>query len=435
MDISVNEVISELQKCVKCGICQSVCPLYKELFQENLVARGRIALMNDSINSRNTSLNKPLDLKNLESADELSDVSLSIKFRETIDKCMVCLNCQSSCPQGINYEKLITYFRHLIHERYGYNPPKRLLLKNILKEGKYKELLYKTGSYISKCLFPLKSLNNDGSDCLNIPLTRFPYVNFAKKNFRDLYPEEIKAKDEKFRVGFFVGCAIDYFMTDIGKSLIVLCKKFNITVIIPENQTCCGLPAKIYGDIKASSEMIDENIRAFKNKDVDYIVTLCSSCGKELKNMNDLFSDKVVDFTELYKQTMSHLLVKSSKIKMLQQKVERKLAVTYHVPCHLRCGQGIFKEPIKILKELKTVDFIDMDEADSCCGLAGTFGINERAISKKIGEKKADNIIASGADIVTTSCPACIFQISNALKDKGSNIKTMHIVQLLNKLS
>ncbi|MBU1626575.1 (Fe-S)-binding protein [bacterium] len=432
MDKSEGEILSEIQKCVKCGLCQSVCPLYKDLVQEIFVARGRLSLMENNLEKFPDS---PHEGGKSDTPDNRYEVSrdFSLKFRETIDKCMVCLQCQHNCPQGIDYEGLILYFRHKIHEQFGYNPAKRFLLRDILSEEKYKSILSKTSSTLFRILSSIKVSGDKVSSKEMFPFTRFPFPKFPQKSLHTLYPEELKAAEEKFRVGFFIGCAIDYMMTDMGKALLELCSKLNTTVIMPKRQTCCGLPAKIFGDFNSSNKMMNENVEVFKDKNLDYIVTLCASCGKELKN-NEYFADKVLDFTELFLRIINHRYNDDGG-KVLKNDKGGKLKVTYHFPCHLRCGQGIIKEPLKILKSLRGVDFLEMEDAETCCGLAGTFGVNEREISKRIGKKKAEKIAASGADVLVTSCPACIFQISYSLKGIGSDIKAIHIVELLNMLA
>jgi glycolate oxidase iron-sulfur subunit len=419
-----EKVIFEIDKCVKCGLCQSVCPLYRELFDEILVARGRMSLIANSLKAQ------------LSSKEEVN-FEYSVKLRETIDKCMLCLQCQHNCPQGIDYKGIIVYFRHLVHEKYGYNAAKRFLLKDLLDNNLMKSILTKTSSTLSN-LLNIKRKTKTDSQLDYFPMTRIPFIKLPYNNIRSEFPETIVAKDEKHRIALFLGCAIDYFFTNIGKSLIELLPKLKTTVIIPKAQTCCGIPAKVYGDIEASEEMLQKNFTSFEKLDVDAILTLCASCGNELLDSSIsnpeylLITDKIKDFSRYFQNVLFEEYLNLLKAKK-PDNIE-KLKITYHDPCHLRCGPGVFKEPRKLLGSIPSIDFVEMEKADTCCGLAGTFGINERRISMNIGLEKADNIIKSGVDIVTTSCPACIFQISSALKERSSKVKTLHIVELLNML-
>jgi glycolate oxidase iron-sulfur subunit len=104
--------------------------------------------------------------------------------------------------------------------------------------------------------------------------------------------------------------------------------------------------------------------------------------------------------------------------------------VTYHDPCHLKKSMKVFEQPRALLKSIPDIEFVEMAEADRCCGCGGSFNLQHYKLSKDIGEIKRDNIVASGAEVVTTGCPACMMQISDMLSQHGDKVAVRHVMEL-----
>ncbi|HKL26225.1 MAG TPA: (Fe-S)-binding protein, partial [Desulfuromonadales bacterium] len=204
-----------------------------------------------------------------------------------------------------------------------------------------------------------------------------------------------------------------------------------VNVVIPKNQGCCGLPAVSAGDAATVEQLAERNRTALAARPVDWVVTACASCNAGL---GEIYAQLEGDFDDLTGR------VKDIFVFLVEQGVAEKLAelpepeerrrVTYHDPCHLRT-RGITREPRQILKALPGIDYVEMEDAGTCCGMGGTYSVYHYDTSKKIGAKKAGHIAGSGADLVATDCPGCIMQLQDSINHAGGKQKAVHILDLV----
>ena len=176
-----------------------------------------------------------------------------------------------------------------------------------------------------------------------------------------------------------------------------------------------------------AGELAEKNLKVFRDIDIDCIITDCSSCSAALKH--DVKELLDVESFDVPVYDLNEFLV--NVIKIDRSFGEIPMRITYHDPCHLKRGQGIFSEPRELLTMIPKVDFIEMKDADMCCGGAGTFSFTHHELSRKIGSRKSENIRNTGAQYVATPCPACKIQIDDILNHEGVDIKTIHPVELL----
>ena len=218
---------------------------------------------------------------------------------------------------------------------------------------------------------------------------------------------------------------------DSGEALLKALKFLGVTIIIPKDQSCCGVPAVSAGATNTIESLAKDNLAMLKKHDCDYIVTACASCHSGLTQVYpgmgsdfEPYQDKIRDiFVFLVEQGLPEKLAELPAAKT-------PLKVTYHDPCHLR-NHGITKEPRQILKALPQVDYVEMENAGSCCGLGGTYSVYHYDTSKKIGAKKAVHVLNSGASIVATDCPGCIMQLQDSINHAGGKQQAVHILDLL----
>ncbi len=227
------------------------------------------------------------------------------------------------------------------------------------------------------------------------------------------------------KVGFYVGCLINYVYTDVADAVIEVLNHLGVEVVVPPKQLCCGIPARSLGDAKTAQKLAEVNVKVFEEADVDFIVNACATCGRTLKkDYPRILGDRALKFTEkLY--DISEFIEKhfQYETKTLNTKI------TYHDPCHLYWGQNISKQPRDILKRSST--FQEMETPERCCGGGGVFNLLHYDLSMKIGEYKAKAIEKSGAEIVATGCPGCRLQIEDLLATRGSEVKCTHTIQVL----
>ncbi len=229
-----------------------------------------------------------------------------------------------------------------------------------------------------------------------------------------------ESKGKKPKVAFFTGCMVDYRLPEIGFALMEVLKEHNIDVIVPEDQVCCGSPMIRTGQTDIVEELIKKNKEVFEGYDT--IITVCAGCGATLKNDYPKYGAKlnVVDISEFL---IGKLNIEDMK--------PVKMKVTYHDPCHLARGQGITKEPREILKKIKGIEFVEMEEPNRCCGAGGGVRSGKPELALKMGKKKVDMIKKLGVDAVVTICPFCEYNIKDSIEKEGSNIKVLNILNLL----
>ncbi len=404
---------SEIDKCVKCGACQAQCAVYKSIKRESTVARGKVAIANALLDK---------------------DLPLSERFVLDMSQCLLCGSCYDKCPNLVPTDLIVMAARREIAERQGMSTFGKALT-TVVKHPKLMNTLVKSGERFGALLF--KKIPDHSGLRLRFPL---PYIakersipEFSKKPFRERYPQPIAGDADKPQLAFFSGCMINYTYPEVGEALVKVLRFMGYPLVIPQDQGCCGLPALAAGDAATVDQLAATNVAAFA-ADADVVVTACASCfagvGKHYREMGGEYQqlgDKVVDILKYLVD--NGLLEKLAQLDPITPATAKK-RVTYHDPCHLRT-QGITAEPRAILQALPNVEFIEMDGADKCCGLGGTFSVYHYDTSRKIGGRKADGIAASNADIVASACPGCMMQLQDSINHAKLPQQVTHVLQLI----
>lgn len=225
------------------------------------------------------------------------------------------------------------------------------------------------------------------------------------------------------KIALFTGCMLDYRLQHVGHKLLKVCEANGIKIDVPKGQVCCGSPLLRTGQVDAVQSLVDKNKEIFK--EYDTVITLCSGCGATLKNNHPQFGSKlnVMDISEFLVDKLN-----TSKMK------DVNMIVTWHDPCHLARGQGIKDEPREIIEMIKGVEFKEMKYPCQCCGAGGGIKSGKPEIALELAKDKAKMIKDTGAEAVITICPFCERNLQDGLDESGySNIKSMHILELLDK--
>ncbi|HEC83280.1 MAG TPA: (Fe-S)-binding protein [Firmicutes bacterium] len=409
---AVQAVRSEIDRCLKCGLCRSVCPVFAEILDESGCARGKIALV-----------------------ESLADgeLGLSSIFSDRLSKCLNCKSCMEVCPSGIKVDEIVLAARAEIFTRGKFSFVKRFVFRHLLRRGRLLPPISKFVAFIERKI--LRCLPPSSPYRILLPVVKIDRDRvlpiFAEHTLMDDFGEILKPKGKpRMRVGFFLGCSTNLIYTNIGRAVIRILLGEGFEVVIPRKQGCCGVPVFTSGDRRTGRELALKNIRAFEPFALDAIVTACASCGRALKTdyetilgfRKNALGAKVYDLNEF--------LAKFAKLKLCDNG-QNPIKVTYHDPCHLNRGQGITEEPRKLLEAIPNVSFIEMEEAKRCCGGGGLFSFTHYDIAKEIGRKKAGYIAATGADAVATSCPSCIMQLEDVLRRSGLPQRVVHVAELL----
>ncbi len=401
----------EIEQCVKCGACRAHCPVFGAERREGRVARGKVALAQALLEG---------------------EVDLEKKVMEDLSQCLLCGSCWAQCPNKVPTEEIVAAARRRIAEQKGLSTFGKGVAA-VLGRPKLMNALAKTGGKLSALLF--RKLPENSGLRLRFPA---PYLDadrtlppIAATPFREAVPEVIEGEAGRPTVAFFTGCGINYMYPAIGEAFLRALKFLGVTVIIPKDQACCGLPAVSAGAGGTVEALAEQNLAALTRRPVDYVVTACASCNA---GIGKVYADLGEEYAALSKKTRDIFvfLVEQGLPEKLAAlpRPEKRTRVTYHDPCHLRT-RGITKEPRAILKALPQVDYVEMAEAGTCCGLGGTYSVYHYETAKKIGAKKAGHIAASGASLVATDCPGCIMQLQDSLNHAEVRARAVHILELL----
>ncbi len=404
--LNSKEIYEKLNSCNKCGFCQATCRVYKETRKEFNCARGRIQLIKAVADGK---------------------LKRNKFYVDAINSCTLCLECLKQCPSAVPTTDLILAARQDLAESKGLGLTKNVALKRVLPSNSMRKMSFKS----AKLFKDMKVMNMfkefRGIDVLGLKI--------AKVSFLDSIDKIPKLENPKHKVAFFVGCMFNHIMVDTAYNFVKVLHANNVEVIIPKEQRCCGTPQHVYGEMKTFASLAKQNINEFNKLDVDYYLTGCATGGDTLKAYGELlannpelkeeaeaFSKKVKDINEYL---VDILQVDLTSMQGLYGRV------TYHDPCHLNRGQGVSEQPRKLLKDLPGIEYVEMEAASDCCGAAGLFQGFYPEIAVPITDLKVNSIAKTGADFVTTSCPACLNRIEGSLNLAGCKPKALHIVDLL----
>jgi len=407
-------------RCVDCYSCNSICPV--------------IGVTHDSKGGPNLLMQMapylfdPRDSgKRTEMMEELSKI------------CLLCGTCAENCPKNLPIDEIIAKVRAELVEKKGLPYAKSFVLRTLLQSPRLLSLLIKGGSLLRGLIF--KRIPAESGLQLRFPVggmdSRRILPEMAKHFFLETAPRKAQASKEKETVAFFVGCSINYLYPHIGEATIRVLNRRGISVLIPKEQKCCGLPAYGSGDIDTARKLALDNIEVFEKSGAKRMVIACASGSAHLKvtlpkifaNADETLKVRVSQFCN----SITDLTVYLSSL-MTGKEITRdykRLKVTYHDSCHMKRKLGIMEEPRTILKSV--ADFVEMDNADQCCGMAGSFGLENYELSAKILESKMSNAERTGAEVLATTCMGCLMQLEQGIHNHHLKAKAMHVVEILDE--
>lgn len=411
----------KLSACMKCGTCQSVCPIFKETLMEADVARGKLSLLSD------------IESKVAKDAEGV---------RSKLDRCLLCGSCQAACPSGVNILDIFIKAREISAQYMGLSPVKKIIFRAMLCNPRF-------FSFCAEVSAPFRGLfmrrQNNAPRTLSSPLLapiigdrRLPEL--PKKTIRQKYGDyDTPAGKSGLKVLFFTGCMGDKVYPNVTEACLKIFKHYGIGVSMPSGLACCGIPALASGDADSFKKMASYNLDILGKLEFDYVVTACASCTETIeqfwpryaegaqKATAEKISAKTLDISAFLVDVIG--LEKPAQARVGAESGRRE-KVTYHDSCHLAKSLGVRRQPRELVKANPECELIEMREPDTCCGCGGSFTLTHYDISKKIGGRKRENIVASGADTVACGCPACMMQISNMLALNGDEVKVKHVAEL-----
>ncbi len=410
-----------IDSCVHCGFCLSTCPSYRVIGKEMDSPRGRIYLM-DAIDRGTATI----------------DEATSQHF----DSCLGCLACVTTCPSGVQYDKLIAATRPQVERNQPRSLSDRLIRTLIFNLFPYpnrlKTLLPSLWLYQRSGLQAM--IRNTGllkkiAPRLAAMESVLPQIT-ADVWHSDL-PTIIPAQGEtRYRVGMILGCVQRLFFSQVNEATVRVLTANGCELVIPKNQGCCAaLPAHQGQELQAQT-LAKQMVDCFANTNVDAIIINAAGCGHTLKEYGHILADdaeyriKAQEFARKVKDVQEFL----STIELTAQLsplTSGELKVVYQDACHLLHGQKISLQPRQLLRTIPGVKLKEPLDASLCCGSAGVYNMLQPEVADELGKQKATNLLNTGADLIASANPGCSLQIKKHIGIKKSQIPLFHPIELL----
>jgi glycolate oxidase iron-sulfur subunit len=391
-----------VSQCDRCGACLPVCPLFGARDIEASSARGKNVIT------------RALAEGGLDPAPDVA---------KAVDFCLLCRACVENCPSKVKTDEAMIDVRQYLADHTGGTAVKYKAIGSFLKSRGLVKLASGALSVLRRLglnsVFPYGMAPEEYTRAHYLATFAGPAALGQRAPLSDV------TVTAATKVAYFHGCGMRMmFPAAVVESLKIL---RTTTGIIMKDNVCCGLPHLAHGLRDDFLILAKKNIQLYE--DADLVVSDCASCGGTLKHIASFFagdpewkdraaafSGKAMDLTE-YLANVGYT-----------PRRQVGAVLTYHDPCHLVRGQGISRQPRDLLRA--TGQFVDMEEADTCCAGGGSFHMDYPAIASRILAKKRANIEKTGAAIVVTGCPGCLIQMTKAAKASGK-FKAMHISQVI----
>lgn len=411
----------DLDRCVHCGLCLNACPTYRELGVEMDSPRGRIYQMVQVSEGR----------------------PIGDSYREHIDLCLACRGCESACPSGVQYGRLVEAARADIEANTVRPWPARMLRDFVFRKLlPSPALLTAVGamlyvyqiSGLQKLLRVsgvLKMLGPLGDREALAPAAQIPFF------FRQIgltFPAEGK---RKYRVAMMAGCIANISFARLNEATVRVLQKNGCEVVTPVAQTCCGALHVHAGIRDQARKLARQNIDAvFSDREgFDAIITNAAGCGSTLKEYDELFEHEpeYLDRARKFKALMKDVTEFLAGIELNREMTPVEATVTYQDSCHLAHGQKVRNAPRELLRAIPGLKFREMPLSDICCGSAGIYNVLHTDLSMAILEKKMGNVKLAQAEIIATANPGCMLQLEAGVRKWGKGERVVHVIELLDE--
>ncbi len=403
-----------IDDCVHCGFCLPSCPTYALWGEEMDSPRGRIHLMKTG----------------LEGAP-LTDTMVG-----HFDACLGCMACVSSCPSGVQYDKLIGATRPQVERHHERTRGEKLLREAIFRLFPYpKRLRLLRGPLRLYQRTPLSGvLRRSGLLDRISPSLRVLESLAPPLNKREPIPVRTPAVGQRRAVvGMLTGCVQSAFFPDVNAATVRVLAAEGCEVITPKAQGCCGALSEHLGREDEGLRFARELIDTFAAAEVTHVVVNAAGCGSQMKDYAHLlrddpeYAERAEEFTAKVRD-VSELL---AELGTVAPRHPLPVTVAYHDACHLAHAQGIRSQPRQLLGEIPGLEVREITDAALCCGSAGVYNILNPVPADELGDRKAANVLATGAQLLVTANPGCLMQIATAAERAGHPIGMAHTVQVL----
>jgi glycolate dehydrogenase iron-sulfur subunit len=405
--------------CVHCGLCLNQCPTYKLWGLEADSPRGRI--------------------RQIVLVDQ-GRLPLGDSFVKHIDQCLDCRACETACPSGVQYGKLVEAARAQIDQNY-----KRPFFSRLARDFVFRRLLPypRRIAMVARALYfyqrsglqsfsrasgILRLLGLADRERLLPPIDR----KFFFSNLGRTYPA---AGQRRARVALFAGCIAQVSFSKLHEATIRVLTANGCEVVVPAGQTCCGALAAHAGARDAARGVARTNLDAFLTGNFDAVITNAAGCGSTLKEYDHLFMPGSKEHAKaaMFQKKMRDVTEFLADLGMTAPLASLPLRVTYQDSCHLLHGQKVREAPRTLLRAIPGVELVEMNMADYCCGSAGSYNITETQTSLELLAEKMKHARATGAPVIVTANPGCLLQMRAGARIHSTGQEVVHVVELLDR--
>ena len=412
----------DYSRCVRCGLCLNACPTYRELGLEMDSPRGRIYQMVQVERGR---------------------LPLGESFVRHIDLCLDCRACETACPSGVEYGKLVEVARGQI-EKYYKRPPLAALLRKLFF---YELLPYRQRLEVAGKI--LRFYQRSGLERLVLAsrlLKLLPWnldrvAGLAPRMEKPFFTERLgtvvpAVGTRRYRVAFFAGCIANLSFARLNDATLRVLAKNGCEVVIPAEQGCCGALHVHAGIRDLARELAKRNIRAFLADGFDAVITNAAGCGSVLKEYPLLFQEDDRDYFEpaqAFSGKLRDVTEFLAGIDFNKEFAVTRVRATYQDSCHLGHAQKIRSAPRKLLAAVPGLELIELKESEICCGSAGIYNVVHNDLAEKLLQNKMRRIEETKADLILTANPGCLLQLRAGVSRAGGERRVLHVVELLDE--
>jgi iron-sulfur cluster protein len=419
-EMAKDPAFSQALRCIRCASCVNVCPVYRLVGGHVFggVYTGGIGAI-------------------LAAWFDALDASKDIQ-----SLCIQCGACTQVCPTRIDIPELIVQLRGRLVKEQGQPLMQKAAFKVVSDRRVFHGLLraaskvqkpFAKGGMIRHLPLFLAGATQDRS---------LPAI--ADEPLRDRFPRLSQPSGLREKAALYAGCLIDFAYPGIGEAVVRALNAAGVEVVFPEDQTCCGAPARYSGAMDVAATNAMDNVRALEAAGARWIVSACPTCTVALKHelaatlraqghvdwaaRADALAAKVRDFSSLVDE-----LLAAGRLAVAPAPAGTAAApepVTYHDSCHLKRKLGAHEPPRRLLRSAGHA-IAEMKDSDSCCGMGGSYSLKFPEISRPILARKLENVRATGAKTVAMDCPGCLMQIGVGIDQAGDPIRTRHVAEII----
>jgi glycolate oxidase iron-sulfur subunit len=405
--------------CVHCGLCLNHCPTYKLWGLEADSPRGRI--------------------RQIVLVDQ-GRLPLGDSFVKHIDQCLDCRACETACPSGVEYGKLVEAARAQIEQNY-----RRPFFSRLARDFVFRGLLpyprriailarflyvYQRSGIqsLARATGILRLLGLADREKLLPPIDR----EFFFSKLGRTYPA---VGQRRARVALFAGCIAQVSFSALHEATIRVLTANGCEVVVPAGQTCCGALAAHAGVRDVARSLARINLDVFLGDEFDAVITNAAGCGSTLKEYEYLFAAGTAehDKAHAFRKKMRDVTEFLANLGLSAHLATLPMRVTYQDSCHLLHGQKIREAPRKLLRAIPGVELVEMAMADYCCGSAGSYNVTETQTSLALLAEKMKCARATNAPVIVTANPGCLLQMRAGAEIHSTGQEVLHVIELLDR--